>query len=439
MKIFSRLYRNRLVNDSFWAIFGNVVSKGLGLASGIIIARILGKEIYGEYGVIRNTLMSVAVFSTFGLGYTATKFIAENIKNNSTIIPSIINYARYITLIVSGIMALGLLFASTYLSESVLNAPHLALPLRIVSIWIVFNAVTATQIGVLAGFGDFKVIAKVNVVVGFITFFTGLLFTYFFGLNGALSSLLLAQIINCILNYYEVTKKTVKIEKFDQKNSLLFKEVIQFSLPVAIQEGFYSLTTWFPNFLLIKMSTYGEVGLYSAAMQWNAIILFIPGILRNVIFSHLTHSYKNKQRHYSIIKTTLTINLLTTLVPFLFVFIFSKKIETLYGVSFDGLSSILGISVFATIFVSLGSVYKQAYMACDKNWTMLFFQIIRNILFIIISYFFLEKYSGKNGGVYVSFSFLISFIVFLIIVSTFYHATIIKKDDIKIKQQFGKA
>ena len=78
----NRAIQSRLLNDSFWVLFGNSLGKGLALAAGIVVARLLGKEIFGEYGMIRNTLVSIAIFSTFGLGFTATKYISENRLNN---------------------------------------------------------------------------------------------------------------------------------------------------------------------------------------------------------------------------------------------------------------------------------------------------------------------------------------------------------------------
>ena len=51
-----RLLNSKLFKDSTWALLGSVLGKGLSLVAGIAVARFLGKEIYGEYGMIKNTL-----------------------------------------------------------------------------------------------------------------------------------------------------------------------------------------------------------------------------------------------------------------------------------------------------------------------------------------------------------------------------------------------
>ena len=76
-EIISRLKQSRLFADSFWALVGSAAGKGLSLIAGIAVARFLGSELYGEYGTIKNTLLMIAIFSSMGLGYSATKFIAR--------------------------------------------------------------------------------------------------------------------------------------------------------------------------------------------------------------------------------------------------------------------------------------------------------------------------------------------------------------------------
>ena len=74
---YHRATGSRFLNDSFWALSGNVAGKGLALVAGIVVARLLGRDLFGEYGLIKSTLIGISILSTFGLGYTATKFVAE--------------------------------------------------------------------------------------------------------------------------------------------------------------------------------------------------------------------------------------------------------------------------------------------------------------------------------------------------------------------------
>ena len=67
----------RLLRGSFWSLLGTFASRALGLAAAILAARILGKAVYGELGIIQSTVGMLGTFAGFGMGTTATKYVAE--------------------------------------------------------------------------------------------------------------------------------------------------------------------------------------------------------------------------------------------------------------------------------------------------------------------------------------------------------------------------
>lgn len=407
-------FKDKLVIDSVWSVFGNVFGKGIALLAGIFIARFLGKEVYGEYGIIRNTILSIGVFSTFGLGYTATKFISELRVKCPEQIPIFIKYSNKITFIFSGLMALILFVTADLISTYWLKIPHLGFSLRILSILIVFNAITTSQIGILSGFGKFKEIAKINTTIGFLTFIFSALLTYLYNLNGALLALLIVQVFNCAFNFFVVKSELKKYEKAVGGDKRMLKNILIFSIPVALQEAIYSVTTWLSSVFLIRYASIGDLGLYTVVVQWNAIILFIPGILRNVVLSHLSMSNSNFQDHSNILKKTIFINFISTLVPCMFVLIFSSEIAASYGISFNDLDQLISLSVFTTIFTSVSNVYAQAFTSLNRNWLMLLLRTIRDIL-TIISFIILTKYKILSGVLALITSGLIFSMMFLLI------------------------
>lgn len=414
VRITNKLKSNQLFKDSFWSLLGNIIGRGLSLIAGIIIARLLGKDVYGEYGVIRNTILTIGVFSTFGLGYTSTKFIAEFRQGAKDKIPVFIKYANRITLLFSGLMAMLLFSFSNFVAVEWLKAEHLASSLRILSVLIIFNAITTTQIGVLSGFGLFKAIAKINSYIGALTFLLSVLLTYLYSLNGALMALLIVQIVNCIINY-KLVRKFIPYEKDVVNNRSMLKEIISFSTPIALQEAVYSIASWVSSILLIHYSSYGDLGMYSAAMQWNAIILFIPGILRNVILSHLSVASNDLQTHSRILRHTILINSISTLVPTIIVFFGSSLISKIYGNSFVGLNTIISIAVFSTVFTSISNVYAQAFTSLGKNWHMFFIRLLRDT-FVLLSFVLLIKVAGMTGSMSMVISNLVIGVIFVILI-----------------------
>lgn len=415
----NKLKKSQLFKDSFWSLLGNVAGKGLALLAGILVARFLGKDVYGEYGIIRNTILTIGVFSTFGLGYTATKFIAEYRKSTPEKIPMFIKQANKITLFFSGFMALLLFVFADYVALEWLGAMHLAIPLKILSVLIVFNAITTTQIGVLSGFGKFKAIAKINALIGVLTFLFSVVLTFFYALNGALLALLITQILNSIFNYYVVRRETKHLIVKSVSDSVMLKKILNFSTPIALQEAVYSITSWLSSLLLIKYATYGDLGMYTAVMQWNAIILFIPGILRNVVLSHLSSNANSKTAHKTILKRTIQINFIATLIPCLIIIAFSSLIAKSYGASFKGLDTLIGIAVFSTIFSSISNVYTQAYLSKNKQVLMTVLRFFRDVGILLLFLLLILK-NPIEGAKKLILSNLIMNIVFMFLMIIFY-------------------
>src|ERR1700728_1931673 len=67
----------RLARGAFWLLIGSLISRGLGMLAGILVARLLGKHDYGQLGMVQSTTGMFGIFAGFGMGLTANKHVAE--------------------------------------------------------------------------------------------------------------------------------------------------------------------------------------------------------------------------------------------------------------------------------------------------------------------------------------------------------------------------
>ncbi len=389
------------------------------MIAGILVARFLGKEVYGEYGIIKTTLIYIEIFSTFGLGYTATKFIADYRKTNPEKVSSVCKAALRITLLTSGLMAFVVLVFAKQIAE-IIDAPHLYNTLRITAAGIIVNAINIAQIGVLSGFAEFKVIARNTTISGVVTFVLTATLTYIWGLNGAVIALVLSYGTQCLLNNISVRALVKQYEKPTGSQKELYKELVTFSFPIALQESLYSITSWVISFMLIKLAGYGELGLYSAAGQWAAIISFIPGILRNVTLSHLSSNMTNQSAHDKTMTAMLLVNVLSSAVMFIGIVIFQNLICSFYGESFVGLKPVLLVLTFNTICSNASNVYVQEFMAQGKNWFVLICKMIRDLGTLAFTYFVLVAGNNK-GALILSVATCIANVIFTTILALRYY------------------
>lgn len=409
---------NKFFKDSFWAVFGNGLGNGFLLLAGILIARFLGKELYGEYGVVKTTMFYIASFATLGLGVTSTKYIATLLNSKPIHVKNVIHDAMTITVIFSSIIAIVIFIIAPFLAN-LLNEEQLVLALRALSVVIIFKAITTTQIGVLAGFKEFKTIAINSLSSGLLMLVICVPLTYFWGLKGALLSLLFSQIFNSIVNYMGIKRKSRSfsyVEKVSYK-----KELAYFSFPVALQESSFAICNWAAIMLLTKLSSMGEVGLYTASAQWNSIITMIPGLLINVILSYLSSSINNSIKHKKTLKLMLRINFFTTIIPFIIVYFLADFIASFYGKSFEGMPSVLRILTFSTILEACASVYKSELLALGKTWLLFSVRLFRDMILVIGVYILLTFSNGVDGAIMYSWAVVVMSALFFLVLLVSYN------------------
>ena len=413
--ILARVKQSRLFADSFWALCGSVLGKGMSLLAGIVVARFLGSELYGEYGTIKNTLLMIAIFSSLGLGYSATKFIAESVAaENAKRILDTHRIALVATFAMSFVIAMLLVLGAGHVA-SWLDAPHLATTLRLSAIAVIFNAVNTTQTGELAGFGAYKALAKNNTYTGIFTLLASIVLAYFFGFNGAVIALILSLLFNAILNQVSLRThiKSYNISTAMSVEPAYVREVISYSLPIALQESLYSVTHWVNLFIIIKLAGYTELGISSAASQWMAVVLFVPGALRNVALSHLSATNNNREGNRTILRRLVGVNFLATFIPFILILICSHFIESWYGSSFNGLQRVLNVCVFTAVVNSVTNVLTQEFMAHSRNWFLFFSRLLRDVGILVTMYWAISYWG--NGALTAAVVTLLFQIIYLIL------------------------
>lgn len=407
IEVKNRLMNSELFKDSFWALFGNTVAKGLALIIGIVVANLLGSEDYGRYSLIKSTLIYIAIFSTFGLGHTGTKYVAQYKEEKIEYLNYICRDIIFISLCTSGFIA-ALVLIFTPQIASFIEMEGMNNTIRLSAIAVIFNAINHAQTGILAGFKKFKTISNYNMATGLYLCGAAIVLTYFWGLNGTVLALGSSYFFNFILNRITLNKLRRELAPIQKKISFK-RDMVKFSLPLALQEGLQSLANWATIAVLVKLSNYSEYGIYSAAHTWTAAISFIPAILRNVTLSYLSGSNMNRKR---VVKIMFLVNLISSGTFFLIVFLFSGIITSSYNNSFEGLQSVLNILVFSSVFGTMGSVFIQELISSSRNWLSFAISLTKSIITIGLGAVLIVSFS-VTGALSFAISALIGNFVYL--------------------------
>jgi O-antigen/teichoic acid export membrane protein len=364
---------SRLARGVFWSMAGSVISRGLMLCATVLVARMLGKTVYGELGMIQSTVGMFGVFAGFGLGLTATKHVAEFRKNDPERAGRIIGLSGLFAIGTGGVMAFGLLILAPWLAEQTINAPHLTGVLRIGALILFINALNGAQTGALSGFEAFKTIAYVNLFVGFTSFPILVCGAYFGGLTGAVWALAINLCFNWFLNHWALRKEARRCNvPFTFRNcgsewSILWK----FSVPAVLAGSMVGPVNWICNAMLVnRPDGYGEMGVFNAANQWYFMLMFLPNILGSVLLPILSDQFgqNNIIQSGKALTLAIKVNLLIVTPIILIASIASSYIMGLYGESFvDGWPTLVVVLLTAGLLAVQAPV-GQIIAASGKMW-----------------------------------------------------------------------
>lgn len=402
----------KIIRGSFWSLLGTSISKGLLLLSSVIIARILGPEVYGEAGIIRSTVNMFTAFAGMGLGLTATKYIAEHKKSNMYKVLKIITLSNTIAFLSGLIFSVIIIIFSSKIAIQI-NAPHLVNEIKIGALMLFFNSLNGVQNGILVGFEDFKSIAKNNLWSGIFSFIVQIIATYIWGLTGAILGFGSNFLILWILNKYSISRIIDSRNKIKIWDKSLLTEVSilwKFSLPAVLSGIMVGPITWVCNSILVNQANgYTQMALFDVANQWRMTILFIPGALSQIILPMLSSSLSNRDNYKIIFLKNLKLNILISSGMFLLIWVFSSLISDFYGNGFQNVQIPLIIMALSTVLVAINNVVGQVIASQGKMWLGFILNLVWAMILIIASYIMLYIY--KLGATGLAISYFISYFI----------------------------
>lgn len=365
--------RARLTRGVFWSLMGAVISRGLALTASIACARFLGKNGFGEFGIIQSTVGTFGIFAGLGLGLTATKFVAEFRERDAPKAGRILALSAVAATVSGSMMALLLVIVAPYLAANTLAAPHLARPLAVGAGLVFFGALNGAQTGALAGFEAFRSIANVNVATGLSSFPLIVVGVWRWGLSGAVWGMVAAMALNWLVNNYALRKQCscagidYDFKSCGKERSVLYK----FSLPAFLASIVLGPTLWMCNALLVHQPDgYSQLGLYAAADRWRLLILFVPTSVLSMVVPVLSNLYGSgtDSSFRRVFRAHLWLSFGLAMAPALVVSAFALPIMSLYGLPFRGGWPVLIVLGWAAIPEAVSYIYMARLICAQRMW-----------------------------------------------------------------------
>ena len=384
--------RSRFQTGIAYNAIGAVFNQGSTFAVNIIVANLLGREVFGEYSMIQSTLATLALLAQLALGYTATKYVAEFRSTDPQRAGRILGMLMVLSASVAAVAALALLCLSGWLADSILKAHALGPVLAIGSGVLLFTVLNGLLMGALVGLEGYRSLARALVLsgIGYLAFCTGLAWQA--GLKGAVIGLAISGFVQfvllsaALLTQCSVQGIQIRCTGIMQERPILLK----FALPAALS-GFTTMPAlWLASAFLVRQPNgYSQMALYSASFSLMTACLFLPSIVNTVGMSLINHhratgrDSEYRRTFWINLSVSTTIGVFATCVLALF----GRDILRLFGKDFNDGYTVLLILLVATIVQCISVALYQIIQSQARMWlSFLAVSLPRDLLVVILAY-----------------------------------------------------
>ncbi len=394
--------RTRLQTGIAWNFVGTTFNQGSTFAVNVIIANLLGREVFGEYAMIQSTLVTLAAIAQLAAGYTATKYVAEFRSTDRQKTGRILGLCSVISATTACIAGLALLAGASWLATNTLRAPHLAPGLMIAAGVVLFTVMNGYQMGALAGLESYPALGKAGIISG--TLYLGIcaVAAWAGGLNGALAGLVTSAMLQWIVLRLFLRKESGR-QKIVVSYRGLRKEsaiIMKFALPAALS-GFITLPAlWLAyTFLVRQPGGYDQMALFAAANSFRMVVLFLPYVVNNVGMSLLNYQkgVGDEHQYRKVFWANMGLTAGSVVVGALVVVLFGTWLLGVFGRSFGEGYPVLLVLMLATVLEALAVSTYQVIQSQEKLWLSLFAIVLPRDGSIVFWAYFLSPLYGAVG------------------------------------------
>lgn len=387
----------RVITAIVFGVGGSVGSRALIVLSGVIVSRILGKDLYGKFSMVNSTVTLFVTFSGMGIGATLTRYVALYRDEHKKLGSIIQTLSTFVTLF-STLMSITVFILSKSISLWVSGTDTLTNYFKIASITIFSTSLASIQQSILLGMERYKTSALIDFIQCGIYLVLSPILSYWKSVNGAIWSLFISHTARFILMYIQNKKQyraNGTILKFSY-NSEIKEIVLKFTVPAFTASLFVFPVNWINNAILAKQVGFGELAIFSVALQWMTIITYIPSQMGQIKPIYTDLFAKRQYTELKSILRNITLSSIGLVTPFIFFGIcFSKQILILYGNEYETGYITFILMLVAAFLITAQSQVGAFLQAIGKMWTGFVLNLIWSI--VLISVFYYYRQLGSKG------------------------------------------
>ncbi len=384
---------NKAVSGSFYLSLAQCIFAISGYLVNIGLARVLGPEVYGQYGVTISVLVWLEILLSTGLSTATTKMVAEKSESAGSIAWLFLRYMGICSLILF-IVVMGLGgFMAKWLSDE-----QLEIYIRIAAIDLLFYGYLKILMAVHNGVRKYAGTSVIIIVyaISKAVFILGLA-GFGFSIEGALVGNFIATLMGLIAGFFLVIRlddAPLETKEVMPALKLTFPSTIWAVCIILLM----STDLWVAKAIIGGQ----QIGYYVAAAALARIVYLLSTGIRIIVLpeiSKLIACGNYGKAKESLIR--MTIGFLPVLLGLtVFLNVFSERIISIvYSVSYKPAAPLLSIMVVGYFALTYCEFFSRALTAIGKVWHSAGIFLFISLCSIPINIFLIKKF-GILGAAY---------------------------------------
>lgn len=409
------------MQGTFWSLVGILISRGMMFLASVSVARMLGVEVFGQWGVLRSTIDMFSILLGMGAGVTANRFIAEHKDKYPQKAERVLSMTIVFGVVMGMGMTLILFGASSYLAENILKKTALSMPLRVASLYLLVNAMGGVFTGVLAGCEAFRRITSANLISGLLGMPVIVLLTHWYGFIGTVWGYGCSFLLSSFLLGYTMAQTLKQLNLSFRLRGLSgeLSTLYRFSLPATISGAIGGPILWLCYAYATHLpSGFRIIGTYSAAKVAQTVLQQIGMALHSPLLSLLSNS-KGTPSNEKIVDA---LNILSSwslgAIFCLFPVYIPELVSVLFGRSYadEHFATIISLTMYTTYIILYKQGFGRIIIFSDLMWWGVWENIWWSIVLVILVFFLAPRW----GTLGFCSAFALAYGLDLIVISPFY-------------------
>ncbi|MGC8662646.1 MAG: oligosaccharide flippase family protein [Candidatus Micrarchaeia archaeon] len=345
---------------------GRVVGLLVGVATFIIVARLLGPAYYGIYTLAIGIYSFIGAVGHFGIGTYFNKHIAESVyKGNPKKINEILSSGYYIIFSSAFVLLLIGVFGSGIISSYFKSQSLLPITVIISSFVLFFSMIYGTVYPALISLGRGKWTAYTILLVQIVNLIGSVsLIKIGLSYNGALLGLMLSYIFGFFMTIYFIGKAMepfggFRLVKININN---IKKTLSFSFPMAANNLVSNLVNNFAVLLLGLFATSVLLGNYGAATKGLSMLQTFYSTMFVVLLPTFSAIAVKNSKIQNLFNKTIIYSLILIFPIVLYVGIFAKPLVYILVTNKYNLAPFYLFLISIGVIIGLPSLYISSFM-----------------------------------------------------------------------------